>query len=85
MAEINERELERIVSMAAKKTAEELFERLGLDIANVRDSQADFAYLRKQRLASEQITRLAVRTVVTLFLTGICAVFLLGIKDYLKH
>lgn len=82
---MNDGDLERVVAIAAKKAVEEVIERMGLDVSNVRESQSDFAYLRKQRLASEQITRLALRTVISVFLTGVCAVFVLGIKEYFNQ
>ncbi|UUA73099.1 hypothetical protein [Cellvibrio sp. QJXJ] len=82
MTEVTKQEMEQLAALAAQKTAAELFERLGIDVNNVRDSQADFAHLRKQRLASEQIGKLAARALVTIFFTGLCSLILLGLKDF---
>jgi hypothetical protein len=60
-----------------------VLQKLGIDPENFRESQADFAHLRKQRLASEQIGKLATRALITIFLTGLCSVFVLGLKDFL--
>lgn len=82
MASVNEQELEKVAAMAAKKTAEELFERLGLDISNVRESQLDFAHLRKQRMAYEQVATVTARVVITALVTGFIAAVVMGVKEY---
>jgi hypothetical protein len=84
MSEVSKQEMEQLAALAAHKTAEQLFERLGIDVNNVRESQADFAHLRKQRLASEQIGKLATRALITIFFTGLCSMFVLGVKDFLN-
>ena len=85
MSETSKQELEQLATLTAQKTAQELLERLGIDVTNVRESQADFAHLRKQRLASEQIGKLAVRALVTIFLSGLFSLLVLGLKDFFKH
>jgi hypothetical protein len=83
VSELTKQELEAIAAAGAAKAVTEVLQKLGIDADNVRESQADFAHLRKQRLASEQIGKLATRALITIFLTGLCSVFLLGIKDFL--
>lgn len=85
MAGMTEQDLERMAKLVAHKTAEELLERLGIDVENVRDSQADFAHLRKQRLASEQIGKLTMRVVLSVFITGAFSLVLMGIQKYFEH
>lgn len=85
MSDLTRQELEQVATLAAQKTAEALFERLGIDTENVRESQADFAHLRKQRLASEQIGKLAARTLLTIFITGLCSTLVLGLKGFFNH
>lgn len=85
MTELTEQQLQAIANTAAKQAVAELFEKLGLDVTDVRASQADFAHLRKQRLASEQIGKLAARTLITLSVTGLFSMLLLGIRSYFTH
>lgn len=85
MSDVSKQELEQLATLTAQKTAQELLERLGIDVANVRESQADFAHLRKQRLASEQIGKLATRALITIFLSGLFSLLVLGMKDFFKH
>lgn len=82
MANENDPDLEKLAALAAKKTAEELFERLGIDVGNVRESQADFAHLRKQRKAYEQVTTVTTRVVITALVTGFIAALWMGIKEF---
>ncbi len=83
MSELTKQELEAIAAAGAEKAVSNVLQKLGIDPENFRESQADFAHLRKQRLASEQIGKLATRALITIFLTGLCSVFVLGLKDFL--
>lgn len=85
MTDVTEQQLQAMAETIAKKTVEELFIKLGLDVTDVRASQADFAHLRKQRMASEQIGKLAARTLITLSVTGLFSMLLLGIRSYFTH
>lgn len=84
MSELTKAELEQLVAAGAEKAVNNVLQKLGIDPDNFRESQADFAHLRKQRLASEQIGKLAARALITIFLTGLCSVFVLGLKDFLQ-
>jgi len=82
VTDISKQEMEAIASNAAEKAVTDVLEKLGLDASNIRESQADFAHLRKQRLASEQIGKLAARALITIFFTGLFSVVVLGLKDF---
>ena len=84
MTELSKKELEAIASSAAEKAVNNVLQKLGIDPDKFQESQADFAHLRKQRLASEQIGKLATRALITIFLTGLCSVFVLGLKEFLQ-
>ncbi len=84
MGDMNEQDIEKMATLVAHKTAEEMLERLGIDIENVRESQADFAHLRKQRLASEQIGKLTTRVVLSVAITSLLSLLVMGIKEHLK-
>lgn len=85
MSEITKQELEQAVADGSKKAVTDVLQKLGIDAENFRESQADFAHLRKQRLAAEQIGKFTMRALITIFCTGIASVILLGIKDFLKN
>lgn len=82
MSELSPKELEAIASNAAEKAVNNVLQKLGIDPEKFQESQADFAHLRKQRLASEQIGKLAARALITIFFTGLCSVVVLGLKDF---
>lgn len=82
MSELSQKELEAIASNAAEKAVNNVLQKLGIDPDKFQESQADFAHLRKQRLASEQIGKLAARALITIFFTGLCSVVVLGLKDF---
>lgn len=84
MSDLTKQELEQIAAAGAEKGITNVLQKLGIDADNFRESQADFAHLRKQRLASEQIGKLATRALITIFITGLCSVFVLGLKDFLN-
>lgn len=83
MSDLTKQELEAIAAAGAAKAVTEVLQKLGIDADNVRESQADFVHLRKQRLASEQIGKLATRTLIGIFFTGLFSVVVLGLKDFL--
>ena len=82
MTELTKQELEAIAAAVAEKAVNNVLQKLGIDPDKFQDSQADFAHLRKQRLASEQIGKLATRVLITIFFTGLCSVVVLGLKDF---
>jgi len=82
MTEMSKKEFEDLASLVAKKTAEEMLTRLGIDTENTRESQADFLHLRKTRLASEQIGKMAFRVVLTTAITGVLSVVLVSLKEH---
>lgn len=77
MANLTVEEAERI----AEKAVEDALTKMGLNPENVHDAQADMIYLRRQRMASEQISTWTKRFIVTTFLTGLASALWLGIKS----
>jgi hypothetical protein len=83
VSELSRQELEQIASNAADKAVNDVLVKLGLDSANVHESQADFAHLRKQRRAYEQVTTVTTRVVITALVTGFLAALWMGFKEVL--
>jgi hypothetical protein len=80
---LTEQELEKIAAKGAETAITHLLEKLGIDAENFRECQADFAHLRKQRKAYEQVTTVTTRVVITALVTGFIAALWMGIKDFL--
>ncbi len=53
---------------------------MGIDVSDPNEMQADFVFLRRQRLATERIGLGAKLTLVSLFLTGLGSLIWLGIR-----
>lgn len=88
MADFTEQQLEDIASRAArqasKESLEELLKNLGVDTSDFLEVQKDFAHLRQQRKASEQVGTWTRRILLGIFITTACGVFVAGIKSGLK-
>ena len=69
-----------IEASAAKGVGKALLS-LGVDVDNPLEVQKDLAYVRKQRHASEQVTKLARRTIIALVIVGSLSMFWAGFKD----
>lgn len=83
MSDLTKQELEAIAAAGAEKGITNVLEKLGIDADNFRESQADFAHLRKQRKAYEQVTTITTRVVITTLVTGFLAALWMGIKEFL--
>lgn len=83
MSELTKQELEAIAAAGAAKAVTDVLAKLGIDADNFRESQADFAHLRKQRKAYEQVTSITTRVVMTTLITGFLAAVWMGIKEFL--
>lgn len=82
MNNLTEKDLEQIAAKGAETAMTELLGKLGIDAENFRECQADFAHLRKQRKAYEQVTTVTTRVVITALVTGFLAALWMGIKDF---
>lgn len=58
---------------------------LGIDAGNPLEMQRDFQTLRDLRMTKEAVTSRAGKAVVGAALTGVIALFALGVKEYLTH
>lgn len=85
MSNLTEQDLERVATAVAKKTVEELFEKFGMDVTDVRGTQADFIHLRKTRLASERVSKWVAGTAIAACITGAFSTLILGIKTYFQQ
>lgn len=84
MGDYNREDLEKVAEATAKKTVGELMIKFGFDVDDVRGSQADFLHLRKHRLASEQVGKMAWHTIMGLTIAGFFSAVLLGVATYFK-
>lgn len=80
MAQLTEVQAERLAKKAAHEAVEELLQKLGVDTADVLEMQKDFAHLRAQRQASEQVTIWTRRILLGLFLSSAIGILLAGVK-----
>jgi len=78
-------EAQGIAKQAAREAVKETFVSMGLDTQDPKEAQADMAFLRKQRKASDRIgwaLRMAVYTTVA---TGLLSMLWVGFKEVLKY
>lgn len=83
MSELTKQELEAIAAAGAEKGITNVLEKLGIDPEDFKESQADFAHLRKQRKAYEQVTTITIKVALTTVIGGFFAALLMGIKEFL--
>lgn len=84
MANLTEQQAEALARKAANCALENLLEKLGVDTSDFLEMQKDFAHLRQQRKASEQIGIWSRRILLGVFITTACGIFVAGIKSGLK-
>ncbi|MFS1525820.1 hypothetical protein ACL7TT_17190 [Microbulbifer sp. 2304DJ12-6] len=81
---LNEQQLEalmrKVARESARETGQDLLEKLGVDTEDVRETQKDFAHLRAQRKASEQVTVWGKRILLGIFLSGVGGTLWAGFK-----
>lgn len=85
MEHITAKEAELLAQKAADKAVKQLLTTLGIDVKNVQETQADFAFNRKQRQVSEQITVWTRRTIYFTLITGLLGLFATGTSEAIKH
>ncbi|MEY8241673.1 MAG: hypothetical protein RPT25_15105 [Cycloclasticus sp.] len=76
-------EITKAIEAASEKGITKALLRIGVDIANPIEVQKDLAFARKQREASEQITRFTKRTMLGLVIVGACSMLWAGFTDAL--
>lgn len=79
---VTENEMQTVAALAATKAVQETLRSIGIDATNVLASQQDFAHLRKQRVASEQVGEWTRRAMVASVITGAIAIFITGIQHF---
>ncbi|WP_444901695.1 hypothetical protein ACJJIG_21195 [Microbulbifer sp. SSSA007] len=84
MANLSEQEAEAIAKRAAKEANDELLQKLGVDTENILEMQKDFAHLRRQRVASDQVGVWTKRIVLGIVLSGLFATLWAGFKAALN-
>ncbi len=79
-------ELQKLVEEAAAKGTERALIQMGLNPADPIQLQEDFAFLRKQRQASEQIGRHVKISLITVAVSGLISLLVLGLQQAInKH
>ncbi|WHI46805.1 hypothetical protein [Microbulbifer sp. VAAF005] len=73
-----------VAKRAADEALEGMLQRLGIDTENVLETQKDQAYLRQQRLASEQVAKWTKRIILGMFLSSLFGVIWAGFKAALN-
>lgn len=58
--------------------------RMGVDSNNPLESQKDFQHLRQWRKAGEDLRNKGMLALMTIFVTGLVSLVIVGLKDYLK-
>ncbi|MEW5250735.1 hypothetical protein [Microbulbifer discodermiae] len=77
---LSEQQMEALMRKAARTAVEDLLQKLGVDTVDVRETQKDFAHLRTQRKASEQIGTWTRRALLLFVITSACTLLVTGIK-----
>jgi hypothetical protein len=77
-------EMERIAEAAADRAVGLLFERLGIRYSDPYEMQKDFAHLREWRLTCEQVRGKGMLTMLSITITGIVALLVLGFKGWVN-
>lgn len=81
---VDEKEIQRIIERATDNAVKNVLKNLGLDTSDQTKVQRDFIYLRDWRECVESIRAKGMLTVVTVAITGVLAVLLIGMKEWLK-
>ncbi len=78
---MNQDDAREIAMAAAREAVERTFEKMGLDTKDPRGAQADMAYLRAQRRASERVGSALKAAVYTTLITGVLSMLWIGFKQ----
>ncbi len=77
--------LQDAVEQSAAQGIKKVLISLGVDVENPLEVQKDLAFARKQREASEQITKFTKRTLIGLVIVGACSMLWTGFIDALHN
>ena len=77
---MTEDQAEAIANAAAKRAVLETLTAFGMDVESPRETQQDFAHLRKQRMASEKVGEWTTRALVGAVVSGGIAIFVIGLQ-----
>lgn len=75
---------EELARKVAKETVNEVLTALGIDVKNVHETQKDFAFNRKQRIVSEQVTTWTRRAIYMAAIGGVISLLVTGAGEALK-
>lgn len=78
---MNQDDAREIAVAAAREAVERTFEKMGLDTRDPREAQADMAYLRAQRRASERVGSALKAAVYTTVITGVLSMLWIGFRQ----
>lgn len=76
----NDAEVKIIAREAAREAVHEVFEHFGFDVHEPREVQADMRAVRDWRCAQKQVRKVAIGTLVSILITGLCALIWTSIK-----
>jgi hypothetical protein len=77
-------DIERIAEVVAAKVVSTLFRDLGIQHEDPFEMQRDFAFLREWRLSCEMVHSRGLIAAITIGMSGIVALLLMGLKQYLR-
>ena len=77
---MTEDEARAIAKAAAGEAVDEAFRRLGVDLADWKETQRDFAFIRNWRLSGEAIKRQGIVVAVAVGVTGLLALIWTSLK-----
>jgi len=81
---ITPEEAEQLARKAAVEAVEQVLKTLGVDVDNVQETQRDFAFNRKQRIVSEQVSTWTRRTIYVILISGIISLIATGAGEAIK-
>lgn len=75
-------EVESIAETVAHKTVHAMFQNLGIRHEDIYETQRDFAFLREWRQTCEMVRGKGLLTVLSITVTGIIGLIILGLRQY---
>lgn len=76
----NDAEIKIIAREAAREAVHEVFEHFGFDVHEPREVQADMRAVRDWRCAQKQVRKVAIGTLVSILITGLCALIWTSVR-----
>lgn len=78
-ASLSKEEINQVVAEAVRQTLLQM----GVDSENPIEMQRDFQHLRQWRRAGEEIKQKSIVATISIFATGVLALVLIGVKEWL--